>query len=182
MEDRHYFRIHRGGVCSKIRAAASLSNSAPLLCDCYPVEAQRKLLPEAFFRSPLESTVVYMTNGPGWLTPNGWGNGHANTKQRHVFPTYSKSDRQVMTTEQQRPSACFALHFYSFAWARVVGRREERGQQRHHYNFRCAGTLRGKQWTSRTSAGRWSPLLCGTLTQTEQCQTDNWAKADEICG
>lgn len=40
-----------------------------------------ELLPEAFFRSPLESTVVYMTYGPGWFTPNGWRNRQTSTRK-----------------------------------------------------------------------------------------------------
>lgn len=63
------------------------------------IHVQRKsqtpaeLLPEAFFRSPLESTVVYMTYGPGWFTPNGWRNRQTSTRHRRVCTACLESDR-----------------------------------------------------------------------------------------
>lgn len=101
-------------IVSALKTAACTRKASPWLlfltvlvrsdsfCDCLPGELlqNEKLLPEAFFRSPLESTVVYMTYGPGWLTPNGCGK-DMQTQDRHACHMFQVS--------KQRPSAGLSL-------------------------------------------------------------------------
>lgn len=140
--------------------------------------AQRKLLPEAFFRSPLESTVVYMTYGPGWLTPNG-----CKHKTDVFFPQVrQKMDISSWTSGTISWFWVALLILFSecnCAFTRVdaglcnVGltscweghgcfvppsHMSSRGQSLH-YTFTWARTQWGKQWTAWMSVSRWSALL-----------------------